>query len=555
MIHHREWLPVSLSSAPWHPSYSSELSLRLTPIVDPNIEIRYLSRYKTALREHASLSSLIENLVQWFTAWRTGDFEDGWVYGTEHSKQVEIDGLERLLQRLSTIVQREAASISRKTGTKESLSMSPEAIHRREAALLGPLAIRYDPAGHLREEGPRHDNDFEDIQSISIPPTQGEMLCSVIPFLPINIPEAPHHLDVDSMERLLDIQFRLLREELTCVTLYLSGSPYNPFSRAPLRTALQAIVSDLSNMTQNNALQPLIEQQGGRYIAHDGRDNSVMVNLYTSVDPQRIVIDRRDISIEITMDTPPGPARHSCPGKRMEFWKAVNRKRLMQGGLIGLIWETGGRIELFFGLISSSADDLLASARRANDRLRLRLNFFDPAINLRVMEWCQLESREREARRIMMVEAPVMYESIRPFLQALQREPTSVPFSQYLVHRQGSLPLQRVRINRPQYTITRPDFSWNLSSLFDTDYPSIPLNPHDAASIELVRHQLHTESRLDVSQADAMVDCLTKEFCLIQGPPGTGKVSLLDLEMTVKSYIVEELYRSGNYEDFVGQWG
>jgi hypothetical protein len=146
-----------------------------------------------------------------------GDFEDGWVYGTEHSKQLEIDRLELQLQRLSTIVKREAASISRKSGTKESLSMSPEAIHKRHTALLGPLEIRYDPAGHLREDGPRHDNDFEDIRSISIPPTQGEMLCSVMPFLPANIPGAPHHLDVDSMERLLDIQFRLLREELTYV--------------------------------------------------------------------------------------------------------------------------------------------------------------------------------------------------------------------------------------------------------------------------------------------------------------------------------------------------
>lgn len=309
----------------------------------------------------------------------------------------------------------------------------------------------------------------------------------------------------------------------------------------------------MSNTTRNNVLQPLVKNHGGRYVAQNGRDNSVMVNLYTSLDPQRIVTDRRGISIEVYMDSPPGPARHTNAGKRVDFWKAVSRKRLMQGGLIGLIWETGGRIELFFGLISSSADDLQASARQTSDHLRLRLNFFEPAINLRVMEWCQLEARERKARRIMMVEAPVMYESIRPFLQALQREPTSVPFARYLVHRQGPPPLQRIHINPPQYTHIRPDFSWNLSPLFDADYPSVPLNPHDEASIELVRHQLHTESRLDPSQSDAMIDCLTKEFCLIQGPPGTGKVSLLDLEMTVKSYIIKELYRRGNYENLVGQ--
>jgi hypothetical protein len=311
----------------------------------------------------------------------------------------------------------------------------------------------------------------------------------------------------------------------------------------------------MSNTTRNNALQPLLKNQGGRYTAQNGRDNSVMVNLYTSVYPQRIVTDQRGISIEVAMDTPPGPARHTSSTKRMEFWKAVSRKRLMQGGLIGLIWETGGRIELFFGLISSSAEDLQASARQMKDHLRLRLNFFDPAINLRVMEWCRLEERERKARRIIMVEAPVMYESIRPFLQSLQREPTSVPFAQYLVHRQGLRPLETVRINPPQYTKARRNFSWKLSALFDAGHSSIPLNPHDEESIKLVRHQLQNESRLDPSQADAMVDCLTKEFCLIQGPPGTGKVSLLNLRMTINSYIFKELYRRGNYEDPVGQWG
>jgi hypothetical protein len=36
---------------------------------------------------------------------------------------------------------------------------------------------------------------------------------------------------------------------------------------------------------------------------------------------------------------------------------------------------------------------------------------------------------------------------------------------------------------------------------------------------------LREKSRLDVSQADAVIDTLTREVSLIQGPPGTGKVS------------------------------
>lgn len=100
-------------------------------------------------------------------------------------------------------------------------------------------------------------------------------------------------------------------------------------------------------MTRDNALQKLLKQHGGRYSTVNGRDDSVIVNLYTSVNPLRILTDKRGISIEVTMDTPPGSARHSTKARRVEFWTGISRKRLMQGSLIGLIWEAGGRIDLF----------------------------------------------------------------------------------------------------------------------------------------------------------------------------------------------------------------
>jgi hypothetical protein len=114
-------------------------------------------------------------------------------------------------------VHREAGSVSRREGRAHNnghLRLHQEGYQQRQATLIGPLEIHYDPAGHLRAVGPRHDNDFEDIQTIVIPPTQDEMLSPSAPFLPANIPGAPHHLPAESMERLLDIQFRLLREEL-----------------------------------------------------------------------------------------------------------------------------------------------------------------------------------------------------------------------------------------------------------------------------------------------------------------------------------------------------
>ena len=82
-------------------------------------------------------------------------------------------------------------------------------------ALLMRLEQTYDPPGDLRPEGPRHDNDFANIAHIRICPTDEELMCPVAPHLPATIPGAPHHLPAGSMERHIDTQFRLLREDLT----------------------------------------------------------------------------------------------------------------------------------------------------------------------------------------------------------------------------------------------------------------------------------------------------------------------------------------------------
>lgn len=87
------------------------------------------------------------------------------------------------------------------------------AIHRSKA-LASRLLQTYDPPGHLRPEGRRHDNDFADISRIRVVPTADELASSSSPYIPPTLVEAPHHLPANSMERHLDIQFRLLREEL-----------------------------------------------------------------------------------------------------------------------------------------------------------------------------------------------------------------------------------------------------------------------------------------------------------------------------------------------------
>ena len=72
----------------------------------------------------------------------------------------------------------------------------------------------YSGSGSLCPGGPRHDNEFLNIGQIRIAPTREELVCREQPLLPANIYGAPHPFPPDSMERHLDIHFRLLREEL-----------------------------------------------------------------------------------------------------------------------------------------------------------------------------------------------------------------------------------------------------------------------------------------------------------------------------------------------------
>lgn len=120
-------------------------------------------------------------------------------------------------ERLLKIVMREQAKLDR-AQRRTALSHGPNASSAlNTSGILSALHITYEGPGELRPNGPRHDNDFEDIEQIRVAPTHDELVSHTAPYLPANLHNAPHHLPSDSPARLLDIQFRLLREELTCV--------------------------------------------------------------------------------------------------------------------------------------------------------------------------------------------------------------------------------------------------------------------------------------------------------------------------------------------------
>ncbi|EUC58494.1 NFX1-type zinc finger protein, putative, partial [Rhizoctonia solani AG-3 Rhs1AP] len=471
----------------------------------------YLTRFKDAPVTNPGVREFTEQIATWFDEWLVAldsspRFQDECTTYATDKREFIIENLRRDKERILRIIHRGQTVI-----TNNEVNMSHELLSGVEPGLLAAFErnFDYDGPGELCETGPRHDNDFVEIETIRVPPTRDELLCEDDPYLPPNFFEAPHFHDPRSIERLLDIQFRLLREELT----------------SPIRLAVQLINEDMKKAKSGNTtLSKLLTAKGGRYASPEKSRESVIFSVFTGVTFKPLALSNRGISAGIEFDTPPGKARSDRPGVRAEYWEQVSKKRLMQDGLVALIWRDHvGKVDIYVGTVASSGRDLVdgSKAPHGKERASIRVSFFDATANLRIVQ--ALQNRRTSSDTRLLIEAPVFYEAYRPFLEALKREPELLPFGDYL-KLQSKDELSRTTINPPLYSHT-PGFSFELKDLFkpEAGVQSFKLNTRDPVSVANARARLARTSRLDPSQADAVVDSLTREVALIQGPPGTGK--------------------------------
>ena len=179
---------------------------------------RCLVRFKNVVVMYPRLVTLVTNLRLWFDQWTTGisssppTFDNPFQNVDGPVRDLLVSTLKEKVKRLESIVNRELGKETRSGPRKNPLSGRDGPSNE---GLVAALHSTYDPPGDQRLDGPRHDNDFVDIYDIRIAPTHQELMCRAQPFLPASLFQAPHPCPADSMERLLDVQFRLLREELT----------------------------------------------------------------------------------------------------------------------------------------------------------------------------------------------------------------------------------------------------------------------------------------------------------------------------------------------------
>lgn len=456
---------------------------------------RYLSRFDKAMIFHGShLVDLVQEVQSAFQQYSadilstTPTFDDPTVIAMDSPRRhFRISEASRDLQRLDDIIDRIQG---RRAQARPQQQLDAQA-SVDETALV-KLRRQYDEPGHLRRLGPRHDNDNALIADIELLPTHAELVCETAPYLPGNVPSAPHHLGVGTMERQIDVVFRLLRENTV----------------GPIRSAVQSLRLDLRGPRQRQ-LTRFLQEGGGRWRAADS-SNAVDLNVYGDVSFTNLAILHQDLVVELSLKAPKsvGTAREG-------------NKKLARGGLVGLLLrqvDTRG-VEVLNVFLGEISEDVAWSAGGPqNRRGSVKVTFHDSAVFASAIQHLDHRNRARRSPMTFFEVPGVLLGTLVPFLKRLQAvEPSSIPFGRWIAGTtDASTPLPPME---PPRFARSPEFAYDLSSFLRPGAVDggLKLLATDSASVEHARSALKEHSSFDDSQADAFVESMTREVAMIQG--------------------------------------
>ncbi|KAF3913332.1 hypothetical protein ABW20_dc0103338 [Dactylellina cionopaga] len=370
--------------------------------------------------------------------------------------------------------------------------------------------------GNLSVLGPRHDNDHASIADIRILPTSEEIRSVESEYLPKMGGDSVH---LDRSQRLLDSQFRLLREDnIGC-----------------LRESLRQIIENRGDLDK---------LKGSRRRKNDGvkrfSSAGVAVLIHQYVRVEDISFSKsQGLKIGITFNQPI-PNRTSR--QLSDWWSTENI--LDFNTLVCILNEAN---EAVFFTVSDKfvtqrdikdrdKDELAQNPNRpiltlSEDPARagIILSFAD-AVREKDIQWLYALAAAQDLSKIDLIEFPkTLLSTFRPILQGLQKridKTQAIPFIDWLApdpsidFRQGAGVNNEVAVLPPPYA-SKPGFFFELNSIFtENTRTSLPL---PAASPDFDIQRLLDNTTLDDGQARSLVKALSREVGLIQGPPGTGK--------------------------------
>lgn len=334
----------------------------------------------------------------------------------------------------------------------------------------------------------RHDNDKTDITKIIIIPTEDEIRSNHKEFLPSTDPMQPHFL-TDPICRHLDTHFRLLRYDIFGSFKEAIGGLMDALEEKP------DIIKTLKMNLGNIRARPYA--------------NARVDTLWCE--------DKRDFEAKLSFNQPAAIKKKSA--KEREIWWN-NTKALDHGVLLCLIFLESNRASLLL---------LTVSDRCTNPKIKPSLisDLHRATVSVRLVAQTQrnVESLARlniQRTPCMLIELPgILLATFQPILRNIQE-----------MQRLGRLPFHRwilpaakddFDIAPPLYA-RRTNFKFSLKPILrDGEDENIlidsSISKHDPDTADRIVQR----TGLDIGQARALIEALSREYALIQGPPGTGK--------------------------------
>ncbi|EGG06915.1 uncharacterized protein MELLADRAFT_63078 [Melampsora larici-populina 98AG31] len=363
--------------------------------------------------------------------------------------------------------------------TVEALSTQPQTPSQSKISRV-TATCENDKALHILQQrwvppGGRHSNDHHSISKIKCFPTIDELLCDTEPCFPANFPLAPHHIVTNGVERQLDTCFRLMREDFV----------------SPIRDVLKAFRKESKSKGSK-----IFCTNGRVKLNHEGSDIVCGIFQGACVENMEVCPQKESLCLVIT-------ATWTKSQKVLEDTGNLRNKNL-----VGIF--DGNQFHL--GLLKSDA------TATVNNKLEVLVK----PLHQQTYNWGFAQSRKvsnNHSSKFILFEIPNLVAEVQlQYLEVIrQKHYYEVPFKPYL-----GVPMldenQKIDLSVPMYP-RNPGFAWNLSCLLGRPLGdrNTPVRLSDPGSKAATVEQIVESGKLDQSQAEALIHCLSSEVALIKG--------------------------------------
>lgn len=407
--------------------------------------------------------------------------------------------LRRVLDRTKSILAAvsQASEVTEQARRLARMRLDEQMAFQQQMQVEIPLEEEPGP-GDVRPGGPRHGNDHADYRSILVIPTEDEVLSDVLPYVPR--PNGSLHV-AHPVDRYLDIQFRLLREDmLACVRRGVKGF------------VDEGALTKLSIDSNRYRTRTTVGHE------ESSRSDGVALLVFRNVQIVGVVpgfFSGVGFNVEFDqLHSQKTKSKNQCKS----FWDDQAGSSMLQvGSLVCLVLSRapGGRPNLEFGMICERKVENLADVRC---RVSVKLLNASRTASLMAEVTAHRLSGNQVSESVMLQVRGHFFAGYGPVLEALQAHAVaSLPFSDVIV---GS---DMVSILRPPTYLGERGLTFNLACLRKSGHGPLDLIVRDYEELRQQLRRYENDICLDVTQIDAFALGLTRSVALIQGPPGTGK--------------------------------